>query len=666
MRDGIVILKTTNSNDITETYEPNCTESFPSIFSKNSIALGKDDSDNTDNLGTPFHTLNKRLNNSSMTKHDEFQYKLDSSMCSPIQCNEGSCSSTSPTDLTLGKEENERGENIISCQEKSSSCLSTSTTSDKTRKLRPMPDISAFEVGRSGTRKSFVGNNRSSISASATSPQHFLCPPTPIRTPVWAHNDSRTPIYGRQDSLISSKVLAACPPELLDGFSSFENSLGDDNINRSFLDQTPVKLPNKNDHLIRFSQYEYEGRTSAQKERKKFAKGRKGRFSTGAINSSLGLIYNPTTSKPNNSKTAFRRSSFPGRSSGEVGSTISFENDFENLGQLGSGNFAVVYKAKSRIDNCVYAIKKNRRQFRGKRDRENALAEVRMMQRLQASGKRLSDEKSKGFCPYLLLFIRAWQEGGYFFCQTELCCRDNCRSMMLSLSSEWHQAQKYFPSLQRNLPQSPTPDNLESKGRLVPEQSIWKICHDVVAGLAHIHAHKVIHNDIKPSNIFFAPHCRLGCICKIGDFGLAVDFDCIEDGHEGDTKYMPQELLSSNKKRPSADIFSLGLSLYELASECTFVLPAEGPRWHSIRNGESPLEIPSTRSLALMKLIKDMIHPNPNERPHATSILYGVTKVKNVGNLYDKFLAEYVQDVEQHVRDIEREILAAQKEASLR
>jgi len=70
------------------------------------------------------------------------------------------------------------------------------------------------------------------------------------------------------------------------------------------------------------------------------------------------------------------------------------------------------------------------------------------MQRLQeVTGKRSSDEKVKGFCPYLLQFIRAWQEDGYFFCQTEICCRDKLRSMMMSLSTEWHIAIKRYPSL---------------------------------------------------------------------------------------------------------------------------------------------------------------------------------------------------------------------------
>ena len=43
--------------------------------------------------------------------------------------------------------------------------------------------------------------------------------------------------------------------------------------------------------------------------------------------------------------------------------------EFDNLGWIGSGAFADVYKMKSRQDGHVYAVKKSKRQFRSKRDR---------------------------------------------------------------------------------------------------------------------------------------------------------------------------------------------------------------------------------------------------------------------------------------------------------
>ena len=60
------------------------------------------------------------------------------------------------------------------------------------------------------------------------SPQ-LVCPPTPERTPAWAYSTHGTQHkYARSNSLIATKVLATCPAQVLDGHSSLENSLLDD------------------------------------------------------------------------------------------------------------------------------------------------------------------------------------------------------------------------------------------------------------------------------------------------------------------------------------------------------------------------------------------------------------------------------------------------------
>ena len=57
------------------------------------------------------------------------------------------------------------------------------------------------------------------------------------------------------------------------------------------------------------------------------------------------------------------------------------------------------------------------------------------------------------------------------------------------------------------------------------------------------------------------------------------------DAMEGDSKYLAPEVLSGifSKK---ADIFSLGVTLLELASDLD--LPANGTLWHDLRQGSLP------------------------------------------------------------------------------
>jgi len=83
--------------------------------------------------------------------------------------------------------------------------------------------------------------------------------------------------------------------------------------------------------------------------------------------------------------------------------------------------------------------------------------------------------------------------------------------------------------------------------RLLPEPTVWQVCHDISRGLSHIHSHSVVHYDIKPSNPFFVLNSRWGdTICKIGDFGLAGEAGAGDDGQEGDAAYMPAEALGTS------------------------------------------------------------------------------------------------------------------------
>ena len=94
-------------------------------------------------------------------------------------------------------------------------------------------------------------------------------------------------------------------------------------------------------------------------------------------------------------------------------------------------------------------------------------------------------------------------------------------------------------------------------------QKFAKLAFQISDALVHAHDHQLIHRDIKPSNLIVD---RFGKPWIV-DFGLAKNFASGDDISRiaGTPRYMAPEQLVGNANALS-DIFSFGLSLYELAT----------------------------------------------------------------------------------------------------
>ena len=103
---------------------------------------------------------------------------------------------------------------------------------------------------------------------------------------------------------------------------------------------------------------------------------------------------------------------------------------------------------------------------------------------------------------------------------------------------------------------------------------------------------------------------------KLGDFGLATSLSNSKDVGEGDTRYMPKELLDDDRGDLSkANIFSLGLTVCELLSGVE--LPLNGALWHELRHGLVPQPLDSLHDLVVVS----MMEPDYRKRPSTAELL---------------------------------------------
>ncbi len=108
-------------------------------------------------------------------------------------------------------------------------------------------------------------------------------------------------------------------------------------------------------------------------------------------------------------------------------------------------------------------------------------------------------------------------------------------------------------------------DLLKRQGR-VEWQVALTMLEGVLQGLSHAHAKGVFHRDIKPDNLLVSKDGRV----KITDFGLATIADSnrmtMQDSVVGTPSYLPPEQVSGGKFDHRGDLFSVGVTFYEILS----------------------------------------------------------------------------------------------------
>jgi len=152
----------------------------------------------------------------------------------------------------------------------------------------------------------------------------------------------------------------------------------------------------------------------------------------------------------------------------------------------------------------------------------------------------------------------------------------------------------------------------------LPLKEAVHIAEQVAQGLAKAHSMGIVHRDIKPANIMLLPDGGV----KIVDFGLAKlphDIGLTRTGGVvGTVPYMSPEQLRGDQLDRRTDIWSWGITLYEMLSgDRPFEMGTEATVIRAIMDLEPPSLLARRPDvpLALEQLIGHSLRKHPDERP---------------------------------------------------
>jgi serine/threonine-protein kinase len=103
----------------------------------------------------------------------------------------------------------------------------------------------------------------------------------------------------------------------------------------------------------------------------------------------------------------------------------------------------------------------------------------------------------------------------------------------------------------------------------LPSDWVWRLGEQLCGALGAAHALGVVHRDVKPQNVMILDS-RLELLAKLADFGIARqvggDLTTLTNTGEilGTPDYLSPEQVLGESGGPSADLYALGIVLYEL------------------------------------------------------------------------------------------------------
>jgi serine/threonine protein kinase len=162
-------------------------------------------------------------------------------------------------------------------------------------------------------------------------------------------------------------------------------------------------------------------------------------------------------------------------------------------------------------------------------------------------------------------------------------------------------------------------DALNLNRTITDERSLAAIAKQLVSALAYLHASGVIHRDVKPENILYND----AGVFKLADFGLSIrppPENPLACSYVGTTEFIAPEMAQCTYYTSKVDIWSLGATIFELATGKTLYQEEEMEKFMEHVNGHE-LKIPTYIGDNLRDFLQKCLVAQPTQRSTAQELL---------------------------------------------